>query len=147
MSTPAPRYGKFGFIQTEPGVSAWHMTALMYAAFVSIALATFDAFGTPYVLSESIGVPLGEQGSIVGRLNVYTEIVFKGTDKKDRPDGLLIVEQGSKTFTALIEAKVDKAPIDADAPIAGDDLSSELISNPDMGHPPVMTLRGPLGSE
>jgi len=68
--------GKFGFIRTEPGVSTLHMVALMYAAFVSIALATFDAFGTPYVLSESIGVPLEQQGSIVGRLNVYTEIVL-----------------------------------------------------------------------
>ena len=76
MSSGNPPYGKFGFIQTEPGVSSWHMIVVMYAAFVSIALATFDAFGTPYVLSEGIGVPLNEQGFIVGRLNVYTEILL-----------------------------------------------------------------------
>lgn len=69
-------YKKFGFIGMEPGIRPLHMWVLMYAAFVSIALATFDAFGTPYVLSESIGVPLENQGSVVGRLNVYTEIVL-----------------------------------------------------------------------
>ena len=76
MNSADSRPGKFWFISTEPGISRAHMLVLMYAAFVSIALATFDAFGTPYVLSESIGVPLREQGAIVGRLNVYTEILL-----------------------------------------------------------------------
>ena len=67
---------KFGFIGLQPGISAKHMWVLMYAAFVSIALATFDAFGTPYVLSESIGIPIETQGAVVGRLNVYTEIIL-----------------------------------------------------------------------
>jgi len=70
------RQRKFGFIGLEPGVNPIHMWVLVYAAFVSIALAIFDAFGTPYVLSESIGVPLEKQGNVVGRLNVYTEIVL-----------------------------------------------------------------------
>ena len=52
--------GKFGFILTEPGVTKTNMFVLMYAAYVSIALAIFDAFATPYVLSESIGVPIEE---------------------------------------------------------------------------------------
>ena len=58
---------RFGFIGMEPGVTARHMWVLLYAAFVSIGLATFDAFGTPYVLSENVGVPIQEQGGVVGR--------------------------------------------------------------------------------
>jgi MFS family permease len=68
--------GRFGFIGLEPGVRARHVWVLLYAAFVSIGLATFDAFATPYVLSEGVGIPIGEQGAVVGRLNVYTEIVL-----------------------------------------------------------------------
>lgn len=67
---------RFGFIGLEPGVTARHMWVLLYAAFVSIGLATFDAFGTPYVLSENVGVPIAEQGAVAGRLNVYTEILL-----------------------------------------------------------------------
>jgi MFS family permease len=67
---------RFGFIGLESGVTHRHMWVLLYAAFVSIGLATFDAFGTPYVLSENVGVPLGQQGAVVGRLNVYTEILL-----------------------------------------------------------------------
>jgi MFS family permease len=76
LTQTAASYKKFGFISIEPGITPLNMWVLMYAAFVSIALATFDAFGTPYVLSESIGVPLAEQGFVVGRLNVYTEILL-----------------------------------------------------------------------
>lgn len=68
--------GRFGFIGLEPGVTARHMWVLFYGAFVTIGLATFDAFATPYVLSTAIGIPTGEQGAVVGRLNVYTEIVL-----------------------------------------------------------------------
>jgi MFS family permease len=67
---------RFGFVGLEPGVTSKHMWVLLYAAFVSIGLATFDAFGSPYVLSENIGVPLSQQGSVIGRLNVYTEILL-----------------------------------------------------------------------
>jgi len=67
---------RFGFIGLEPGVTSQHMWVLLYAAFVSIGLATFDAFGTPYVLSENVNVALAEQGMVIGRLNVYTEILL-----------------------------------------------------------------------
>lgn len=67
---------RFGFIGLEPGVMPRHVWVLLYAAFVSIGLGTFDAFATPYVLSENVGIPITEQGSVVGRLNVYTEIVL-----------------------------------------------------------------------
>lgn len=83
--TPAPRAvatagdppgGRFGFVDLEPGVLARHCWALVYAAYVTIGLATFDAFATPYVLSTAVGVPVDAQGAIVGRLNVYTEVIL-----------------------------------------------------------------------
>lgn len=67
---------RFGLIGLEPGVSSRHVWILLYAAYVTIGLATFDAFATPYVLSTTLGVPITEQGAVVGRLNVYTEIVL-----------------------------------------------------------------------
>lgn len=67
---------RFGFIELEAGVRPGHVWVLVYAAFVTIGLATFDAFATPYVLSESVGIPITRQGAVVGRLNVYTEIVL-----------------------------------------------------------------------
>lgn len=67
---------RFGFVGLEPGVTHKHMWVLLYAAFVSIGLATFDAFGTPYVLSENVYVELEKQGMVIGRLNVYTEILL-----------------------------------------------------------------------
>ena len=76
MSPGFTPHRKFGFIGMQQGITARHMWVLMYAAFVSIALATFDAFGTPYVLSESIGISIDKQGAVVGRLNVYTEIIL-----------------------------------------------------------------------
>ena len=83
---------RFGFIGLEPGVTVRHMWVLLYASFVSIGLATFDAFGMPYVLSENVGVAIEEQGAVVGRLNVYTEIlllmVFTPTWQRPLPGGL-----------------------------------------------------------
>ena len=67
---------RFGFVGLESGVTHKHMWVLLYAAFVSIGLATFDAFATPYVLSENVNVAIGEQGAVAGRLNVYTEILL-----------------------------------------------------------------------
>ena len=63
-------------MQLEPGVLPRHVWVFFYAAFVSIGLGTFDAFATPYVLSANIGIPITEQGGVIGRLNVYTEIVL-----------------------------------------------------------------------
>jgi len=75
-------------------------------------------------------------------LSAYTEVVFKNSDNNDRPDGLLIVEQSKKTFTALIEAKVDKKEIERDQlerylKIAADNgidavitISNQFVSSP-----------------
>lgn len=54
------------------------------------------------VLSE-LGAPMGRRAVVEG----YTEVCFKSDDKSRncRPDGLIIVSLGAKTWTALIEAK------------------------------------------
>jgi MFS family permease len=67
---------RFGLVALEAGVTRGHLWVLMYAAFVTIGLATFDAFATPYVLSTAVGIPIEQQGGVVGRLNVYTELVL-----------------------------------------------------------------------
>lgn len=58
-------------------------------------------------LLKSIGVRVGK----TSQLEAWTEVVFKGTDKKapppkDRPDGLLILRTGKREWKALIEAKI-----------------------------------------
>lgn len=67
---------RFGLITLESGVTRRHAAVLLVAAFFTMGLATFDAFATPYVLSTAVGLPLDQQGAVVGRLNVYTEIVL-----------------------------------------------------------------------
>lgn len=59
---------------------------------------------------------LSEAGASVGkrvRIESYTEVVFKCADnkKKSRPDGLIVMHQGSKTWTALVESKVGSAEL------------------------------------
>ncbi|MEX0680116.1 MAG: hypothetical protein WD097_01935 [Balneolales bacterium] len=82
---------------------------------------------TSVVLAAMIGVyefrqtMLGSLGIRVGNranLHAWTEVTFvegpKGRDKiakKDRPDGLLVLETGKKKWTALIEAKVGNAEV------------------------------------
>ncbi len=73
MSVTGSRFATVGL---EPGVTRGHVWVLLYAAFVTIGLATFDAFATPYVLSTNVGIPIEAQGAVIGRLNVYTELVL-----------------------------------------------------------------------
>ena len=72
----APANQRFGFIGLETGVRPRHIWVLLFAAYVTIGLINFEAFATPFVLSTAVGIPLGEQGAVVGRLNVYTEIIL-----------------------------------------------------------------------
>lgn len=62
-------------------------------------------------LLESLGQRVGKRSSI----ECYTEVVFVGQDPsiKDRPDGLVIVTNGTKVWRALIEAKVGTSQLDA----------------------------------
>lgn len=61
------------------------------------------------VLSAT-GAPSGARA----RVNCYTEIVFKSKGKRPRPDGLLIVTMGSRTWSAIIESKIGNAELRRD---------------------------------
>lgn len=58
--------------------------------------------------AEQVLNPLGVSAGVRSKINVFTEIQFK--NKFDninlRPDGLIVVHTGKKTWRALIEAKV-----------------------------------------
>jgi len=60
------------------------------------------------VLSGS-GAPVGKRLKIT----CYTEVTFKSTDKskKTRPDGLIVIQNGSKIWTALVESKIGNAEL------------------------------------
>jgi hypothetical protein len=70
------------------------------------ALSSVPDFAQP--LLSAVGVRLGKR-SIV---DTYTEVVLKGENAaKDRPDGLIVVTTGRKSWSALVEAKIGSAPL------------------------------------
>lgn len=60
----------------------------------------------------SAGAPVGKRLKII----CYTEVTFKTTDKgkKPRPDGLIVITNGSKQWTALVESKIGNADLSQD---------------------------------
>ena len=75
---------------------------------VLACIAYVDEFKT--ALFGSLGQRLG----VRTKIDVFTEIAFKEASKiPGRPDGLVILTNGSRTWTALIEAKVGNAQLDA----------------------------------
>lgn len=62
---------------------------------------------------------LSDAGASIGKrskITCYTEVVFKpdGKGRAPRPDGLIIVNNGSKVWTALIESKIGNAELKND---------------------------------
>jgi len=71
----------------------------------SILLAVFSV--VPDLAREILsaaGCPIGKRSQI----DCYTEVSFKGSSPKSRPDGLIIVTTGGKHWTALVESKVGR---------------------------------------
>lgn len=69
-------------------------------------LESVDEFGKS--LLSDFGVRSGART----RIEAYTEVVLKkGGEKKHRPDGLLILKTGTKSWTALVEAKVGNSDL------------------------------------
>lgn len=59
---------------------------------------------------------LSDAGASIGKrskITCYTEVVFKSPDKgkMPRPDGLVVIHTGSKTWTALIESKIGNSEL------------------------------------
>ncbi|MDZ7662471.1 hypothetical protein [Thiohalophilus sp.] len=81
----------------------------------SIALAAMrGVFEFRKVMLGSVGVRVGNRAD----LDTWTEVVFKDNtsvknikDKKDRPDGLLVLNTGKSQWKALIEAKIGNAEV------------------------------------
>ncbi|MCR9123375.1 MAG: hypothetical protein NXH91_14005 [Phyllobacteriaceae bacterium] len=100
-------------------------------------------------LLQTVGQRTGKRSKI----DCYTEIVFKGQKdgRIDRPDGLIVVSNGSRMWKALIEAKVGNTAINSDqiekyrsvAREFGVDcvitISNQFASRPD--HHPVEAVR------
>lgn len=62
---------------------------------------------------------LSDAGASIGKrskIKCYTEVVFKssGKEKNSRPDGLVVITNGSKVWTALIESKIGNAELTTD---------------------------------
>lgn len=51
---------------------------------------------------------IGPMGAPTGRLSTFIEVPFQHGDKKLRPDGLIQVAYGSRTWTALVEVKTGR---------------------------------------
>ncbi|WP_210256050.1 hypothetical protein [Chelativorans sp. Marseille-P2723] len=69
-------------------------------------LESVDEFG------KSLLADFGLRAGTRAKIKAYTEVVLKkGGEKAARPDGLLILKTGSRTWTALVEAKVGNAEL------------------------------------
>lgn len=63
-------------------------------------------------LSEQVFASLGVRVGKRTRIETFTEIVLNdNSDMKNRPDGLIVLSTGKKTWTALVEAKIGKAEL------------------------------------
>lgn len=80
-------------------------TSIVLACMVQI-----QEFGTE--LLKSVGQNRGKRA----RVQTFTEIVFKNQSGKikDRPDGLIVLTVGSRTWRALVEAKVGNNELQVD---------------------------------
>jgi hypothetical protein len=76
---------------------------------VLACISMIEEFGSE--LMKVLGKRVGKRGKI----ETYTEIVFKNekVQVKDRPDGLIILRNGSNEWRALVEAKVGNAELGA----------------------------------
>lgn len=77
----------------------------------SVFLATLSAVPD---LAQSILSSVGFRPGKRSTIDTYTEVVLDADKKaaRDRPDGLIVVTSGKKTWKALLEAKIGKAPLE-----------------------------------
>ena len=95
-------------------------------------------------LLRRLGRPIGKRS----RIKCFTEVVLK-SDPHFRPDGLIVVDSGQDTWSALVECKIGKARIDQEqlenyikkARESGIDcvitISNELVADPRRPPTPV----------
>ncbi len=70
-------------------------------------LMAVEEFGKGMI--NSLDIRLGK----TAKIQCFTEVVFKGdSESRIRPDGLIIIRQGSKEWKAIVESKIGKAELD-----------------------------------
>jgi len=67
---------RIGPLRMQPGVEMRHVLTLFFASFFGIATMSFINASQPYVLTEILGIPLAEQGSLSGRLTIIQELAL-----------------------------------------------------------------------
>ena len=67
---------KLGPVWLMPGVSYRHVSCLLVASLMTIGLVTIVGHANPYILTEHLGVPKDQQGTVVGNLTFYAELVI-----------------------------------------------------------------------
>lgn len=79
------------------------ITSALLATMMSV-----DDFG--HNLLRMVGAPATKRA----RIQCFTEVVFRDTkgDKSFRPDGLIVVDNGRHTWSAIVEAKVGNTELD-----------------------------------
>lgn len=77
---------------------------------VLACISKIEEFGA--ALISSLGKKVGKRS----RVETFTEVVFKNEKTKinDRPDGLIVLRNGSNEWKAMVEAKVGNSEITAD---------------------------------
>ncbi len=73
MSETATR--KFGPVVLEPGFSPANAGTYIFAAFVTVGLLAFVSFIMTFLLNANLRIPQDEQGTTLGQLGFYNEIV------------------------------------------------------------------------
>lgn len=77
------------------------ITSILLATMMSV-----EEFG------KSIIGTLGMRVGKTSKIQCFTEVVFKGDGQsKIRPDGLIIIKTGNKTWSAIVESKIAKAEL------------------------------------
>ena len=67
---------RFGILNLAPGISRGNLLTYMFAAFAGVSLTSFVSIIMPYVLNVNVGLPQEEQGTVVGDLVFYGELVL-----------------------------------------------------------------------
>lgn len=65
----------FGPIALAPGITRTNVSSKFFFAFITIAMLSGMSLLQPYVLTEHLGIPRGQQGTVSGDLSFWTEIV------------------------------------------------------------------------
>lgn len=66
---------RLGPIFLAPGISRLNVITKLYTSFVAIAMLTGVSFLQAYLLTEHLGIPRSQQGTVSGNLSFWTEII------------------------------------------------------------------------